>query len=563
MQNPNMSQKNGFVKLKKTGKSMTENRHENQLPSEGFVFATSGMEYTTLARRAARTLLSHMPDASIDLFTSEEVSDPVFERIHRLDNDWFRPKMHALGNSRFDRTVVLDADIVVLAPLYELFDVLDYCDIAAVEAIGRRKILEGSSLPRSLPPVNSGVIAARQSGRLNQFCLDWEKEVRNSNANIDQIAFRELLYRSDLKYYPLGMEYNVILMESLDVWRFERGAPRILHVRELHTRPAGNPEEPITLDEVLGGSRRAHVENLLASELEPEKQLKPNPPIVNLRNRVKNIETTTRKDAGLKRKLHSVWKNILPREKTNATNGISISAASGKSISKYLSAVLALASQKGQLRICIVGANDGVNNDPIFNTIRNHLRDNSQLVLVEPQPYLLPILEENYKFHPDAQILNCAIGEGETLTLHAIQPDYWDQFTPAYSKGWPIYRAPLGVTSIYRENVTAWAKENCSDTNADIEPMVECIEVKSQTLSEVLQQANWKGGIDVLQVDAEGFDDEVIYSSNLDATRPSLIYFEQKLLGNRRWSSLRNHLEASYQLFKEGHDVLAIRKAGK
>lgn len=107
--------------------------------SRGFVFATTGEQYTTLARRAARTLRGVMPQCNIDLFTDRAVDDDVFDQIHRLDHNWFRPKMQAIRESRFERTIVMDADLVVVADISEVFQVLDHCDIAGVEGVTRQR----------------------------------------------------------------------------------------------------------------------------------------------------------------------------------------------------------------------------------------------------------------------------------------------------------------------------------------------------------------------------------------------------------------------------------------
>ncbi len=159
-----------------------ENTTAGMVPSsEGFVFATTGEEYTTLARRAARTMRAVMPGCNIDLFTDQSIDDDVFDQIHRLDHGWFRPKMQAIRESRFERTVVMDADMVVVADISEVFQVLDHCDIAAVEGASRQEkfIPPDDPVPRCVPPINSGFLAVRASSRLNAFAQAWENDVRS------------------------------------------------------------------------------------------------------------------------------------------------------------------------------------------------------------------------------------------------------------------------------------------------------------------------------------------------------------------------------------------------
>ena len=236
--------------------------------SRGFVFATTGKQYTRLARRAARTMRQIMPHCIIDLFTDQPIRDTVFDQIHALDDDWFRPKMRAIRDSRFERTVVMDADMVVVADISDLFQVLDEYDIAGVEAKSRVENMIGvdAVVPRCVPPINTGLLVVRASARLRTFAQVWEDDVRASKSKIDQPSFRRLLYQSDLRYCPIGSEYNTLWLEVLHIWPEAHGAPRILHVRGLHKRPAGDPKTPFSLKEAIGDARAQRVEQLLGSD---------------------------------------------------------------------------------------------------------------------------------------------------------------------------------------------------------------------------------------------------------------------------------------------------------
>ena len=55
-------------------------------PSDrGFVFAATSPRYTIMAQRAARNLRMVMPEAQVDLFTDQDIDDPVFDQIHKVD----------------------------------------------------------------------------------------------------------------------------------------------------------------------------------------------------------------------------------------------------------------------------------------------------------------------------------------------------------------------------------------------------------------------------------------------------------------------------------------------
>lgn len=81
-------------------------------------------------------------------------------------------------------------------------------------------------------------------------------------------------------------------------------------------------------------------------------------------------------------------------------------------------------------------------------------------------------------------------------------------------------------------------------------------------LSDVMKRADWAPVVDVLQVDCEGFDDEVLYHSSLAELTPKLINFEETALTTEQIERLSRALRGlGYSLQSTGQDVLAIRDA--
>ncbi len=230
-------------------------------PERGFVFAATGDVYVTLARRAARTLRIAVPDANIDLFTDNLTGDPVFSMEHHLTDGFFRPKMEAMRRSRFERTVMLDADILVLTAVPELFEVLDQYEIAGAAGISRRRMFYKPSdrIPRAIPNINTGVLAIRRTSGTQAFLEEWERRVRENGDRLDQPAFRKLLWEMRPTFLVLPQEYNLMYKNLIDIWFGEMGYPRILHVADLHRRPKGDPETPLTTEEALGPIRARHL----------------------------------------------------------------------------------------------------------------------------------------------------------------------------------------------------------------------------------------------------------------------------------------------------------------
>lgn len=227
------------------------------------IYAATGDDYVTLARRAARTLRRVMPGVAIDLFTDRAVDDPVFDRVHRLDTSWIRPKMEALRRSRFERTLYLDVDTVVLADLGDLFPLLDRCDIVGCWAKNRPLVLETEQrdIPRAFPYLNSGVLVVRRSPEMSRLLVDWDAMARSEHAAglrhavVDQFALRRLLYERHVSVMVLPLEYNLQYLDFLDVWSANFGKPQILHVRDLHREDPGDPGQPFDAAAILGPAR--------------------------------------------------------------------------------------------------------------------------------------------------------------------------------------------------------------------------------------------------------------------------------------------------------------------
>jgi FkbM family methyltransferase len=220
----------------------------------------------------------------------------------------------------------------------------------------------------------------------------------------------------------------------------------------------------------------------------------------------------------------------------------------------YLIALKALSKIKRKLNIVVIGANDGMVNDPIYGFAMGMARK-TNILLIEPNKFLLPHLRESYASHPSHQIANCAIGQEGVLTLYAVKEAWFDRFQPAYAKGWPLYRAATGITSANRDHVgRALLREGINPDDA-----IETLNVPSQALSPLLAELNWPPSIDVLQIDAEGYDDSVIYASNPQRTRPKLIYFENHNIPQARMDSLVNHLASlDYRTYAIGGDSLSV-----
>lgn len=237
----------------------------------GFVFGATGSKYITLARRAARTLRGILPNAQIDLFADRDVQDPIFSQVHRLKTVWHRPKMEALRDSRFQRTIYLDCDVMTLADPSDVFDVLSRFDIVGAHENfrnGRVALAGGTGPPNAFPAINSGVLGVTKSDRTQAFLAEWERIMHAEKRALDQPVLRALLYASDLRSHILPFEYNLMHQPFLTVMGPRMTAPRFLHLTHLHhgTANIGTPDTPFDLDELVAPNIANQIRKLLATD---------------------------------------------------------------------------------------------------------------------------------------------------------------------------------------------------------------------------------------------------------------------------------------------------------
>jgi hypothetical protein len=205
----------------------------------GVIFAATGPEkYTQLAIRAARSLRRHNPELQIDLFTDNQCELSDFDRVHVLTDPWARSRIDAMRLSRFDRTLMLDSDVIVLADIGDIFQVLDRFDIALAHDQERNSENAQNAwktvLPAAFPQFNGGVIAVRRSDAVQAMLGDWASAVRDHATGRDQQVLREILWHSALRVATLPAEFNVLDIDLLKDWSVKKTAPRIVHQPMFH-----------------------------------------------------------------------------------------------------------------------------------------------------------------------------------------------------------------------------------------------------------------------------------------------------------------------------------------
>lgn len=204
-----------------------------------------------------------------------------------------------------------------------------------------------------------------------------------------------------------------------------------------------------------------------------------------------------------------------------------------------LSAVLA----RKPLTFVQIGANDGRTNDPLFEFVTFH-HERVRGLVVEPVEDYFAELVENYRPFPHITPVRAAIHRTEKeMTIYRVDP-VQQRANPRLRKG----IASFNPDHHRRSHVP---------TEAIIAQKVPCM-----TLGELLRR-HGLGQLDLLLIDAEGYDAEIVRSVDFSANPPSIVRFEHGRLGStprETFFELREMLRGhGYDLIIEPSDAIAYR----
>jgi FkbM family methyltransferase len=178
-----------------------------------------------------------------------------------------------------------------------------------------------------------------------------------------------------------------------------------------------------------------------------------------------------------------------------------------------------------------IGAFDGLTGDPLHDLI---VRYDWAGILVEPQTRPFEALRATYAGRPRLTLRNVAIDERDEVRLFYRITD---------GPSVPEWAARLA--SFDRENILRQ-----DSPQANLRDNLVCENVKCLSFESLLEGV---GHVDLLQIDAEGYDATLIHLFDFDRWRPSIVQFEHKHL------SLADHDAAIRHLVKHGYRVAAAK----
>ena len=212
---------------------------------------------------------------------------------------------------------------------------------------------------------------------------------------------------------------------------------------------------------------------------------------------------------------------------------------------EYAAAHLVAFHPGRQISAVQVGAFDGVSNDPLAPLLQAF---HWSAVLIEPQPCPFAALRHHYADNQAVQVFNVAIGERDSKRmLYMLKssdplPDIFHQ-----------------VASFDRAHVEKIRRQELPHTATEIT----AVEVETWTFNTLLRRSNTTL-VDVLQIDAEGYDFELLKLFDVPRRLPTIVHYEHQHLSRSDRNAAAELLVAcGYRLamsFTSPGDTLAVRR---
>lgn len=185
-----------------------------------------------------------------------------------------------------------------------------------------------------------------------------------------------------------------------------------------------------------------------------------------------------------------------------------------------------------------IGGKDGKTFDPIYKYV---IRYNWHGVVVEPSKFWFRKLSETYKNHSSIQLENSAIAEenGEKI-FYQVKP-----------KNWYLRFIGGSLSSLSRNTILKHKWRPGLESNIVTEK-VPCLSFQSLLEKYIVKK------IDLLVIDAEGYDYTILKHINFSYIRPSMIFYEHKHMSRDEQNQCHTLLRAQgYSLERQGRNTFA------
>jgi len=181
-----------------------------------------------------------------------------------------------------------------------------------------------------------------------------------------------------------------------------------------------------------------------------------------------------------------------------------------------------------------IGANDGLSGNHVNEFV---VSGRLSCVFVEPVPFVFKRLSRVYGGRKNVQLANCAVSATDGTA--------------------PFYHVKNGTCPGY-DQVGSFNRDQVVEKIPDYGGELVAIEVKTLSFKSLLGLSKF-GDAKILVVDAEGFDDQIVFQG-LELIKPKVIVYEHMYLPEERQEKLKARLkQEGYKLEFVLGDTLAVR----
>jgi FkbM family methyltransferase len=171
-----------------------------------------------------------------------------------------------------------------------------------------------------------------------------------------------------------------------------------------------------------------------------------------------------------------------------------------------------------------IGSNDGFRDDPLNYFVKNC---ECTGVLVEPVLYLFNRLKQTYSDKKNLFFENVAVSDINSTKEFYCMKENNDPKLPKWYNGLSSFK--LDVILKHKASIPR------------IEEHIVKIQVPTATVSHLLTKYNFNS-IDIIHIDAEGYDFEIIKTIDFDKIHPDILQFEHKHLSKNDFNECLKHL---------------------
>jgi len=198
-----------------------------------------------------------------------------------------------------------------------------------------------------------------------------------------------------------------------------------------------------------------------------------------------------------------------------------------------------LTAVKGNVQFIQIGAFDGFTNDPIHDLVE---RFAWRGILVEPQPEPFERLCATYSGYDGLELVNAAVGE------EAGRKTMWRVADPQPSDPEWIEQS----TSFDRDHLIRH-----THGRQDLIDRIVGVSTETVTLEELFARS--AAPVDVLQIDAEGYDAHIVALLDKIAQRPTIVRFENRnLLPTEHADAVARLTRRGYRINVNEDDTVAV-----